>query len=116
MGRRNGSSRQPGSPASCRVSRTSTREHIQPHADAVVAGDMETVIADFSEELRPEVPELAKALPQPVTAAEVLSLDIGGAESVATIRYSGDSAELKLRTGWQDDTDHPLIVHVEPVS
>lgn len=52
---------------------------------------MDTVVADFSEELRPQVPELAKGLPQPVTAAEVLSLDIEDAESVATIRYSGDS-------------------------
>ena len=30
-----------------------TREHIQAHADAVVRGDMDTVVADFSEELRP---------------------------------------------------------------
>jgi hypothetical protein len=42
------------------------REHIQAHADAVVRGDMDTVVADFSEELRPQVPELAKGLPQPV--------------------------------------------------
>lgn len=44
-----------------------TRDHIQAHADAVVRGDMDTVVADFSDELRPQVPELAKALPQPVT-------------------------------------------------
>ena len=47
-------------------------------------------------------------------AAEVLSLDIEDAESVATIRYSGDSAELTLRTRWQDGTEHPVIVHIEP--
>ena len=84
-----------------------TREHIQAHADAVVRGDMDTVVADFSEELRPQVPQLAKGLPQPVTAAEVLSLDIEDAESVVTIRYSGDSGELTLRTRWQDDTNIP---------
>jgi hypothetical protein len=93
-----------------------TRGHIQAHADAVVRGDMDTVVADFSEELRPQVPELAKGLPHPVTAAEVLSLDIDEAESVATIRYSGDSGELTLRTRWQDATEHPVIVHIEPVS
>jgi hypothetical protein len=93
-----------------------TREHVQAHADAVVRGDMDTVIADFSAELAPQVPELAKGLPRPVTAAEVLSLEIGDAVTVATIRYSGDSGELTLRTRWQDDTDHPLIVHIEPVS
>ena len=93
-----------------------TRDHIQAHADAVVRGDMDTVVADFSEELRPQVPQLAQGLPQPVTAAEVLSLDIEDAESVATIRYSGDSGELTLRTRWQDDTEHLVIVHIEPVS
>lgn len=92
-----------------------TRNHIQAHADAVVRGDMDTVVADFSDELRPQVPELAKGLPQPVAAAEVLSLDVGEAESVATIRYSGDSGELTLRTRWHDGTSHPLIVHIEPV-
>jgi hypothetical protein len=93
-----------------------TREHIQAHADAVVRGDMDTVIADFSAELRPQVPELAKGLPQPVTAAKVLSLDTEDAESVATIRYSGNDSELTLRTRWKDDTEHPVIVHIEPVS
>jgi hypothetical protein len=93
-----------------------TREHIQAHADAVVSGDMDTVVADFSAELRPRVPELAKGLPQPVTAAEVLSVEIDDAESVATIRYSGDTGELTLRTRWQAGTEHPVIVHIEPVS
>lgn len=92
-----------------------TREHIHSHADAVVRGDMDTVVADFSDELRPQVPELAKGLPQPVTAAEVLSIDIGDAESVATIRYLGENEELTLRTRWHDNTDHPVIVHIEPV-
>ena len=93
-----------------------TRKHIQAHADAVVQGDMDTVVADFSDELRPQVPGLAKGLPQPVTAAEVLSIEVDDAESVATIRYAGDGGELTLRTRWQDDTEHPVIVHIEPVT
>lgn len=93
-----------------------TREHIRQHAEAVVRGDMDTIVADFSEELRPQVPQLAEGLPQPVTAAEVLRLDIEDAESVATIRYSGDSGDVTLRTRWHDATDHPVIVHVEPVT
>ena len=50
------------------------RNQIHEHADAVVRGDMDTVVADFSDELRPQVPELAKALPQPVNQAEVQSI------------------------------------------
>jgi hypothetical protein len=63
-----------------------TREHVQQLADAVVRGD-NAVVVDFSEDRRPQVPQIAQALPQPVTAADVLSLDVGDAESVATIRY-----------------------------
>jgi hypothetical protein len=92
-----------------------TRAHIEAHADAVVRGDMDTVVADFSEELRPQVPELAKGLPQPVTAADVLGIDVGDSESVATIRYTGDGSGLTLRTRWQDGASHPLIFHIEPV-
>ena len=33
-----------------------TRQVIQAHADAVVSGDFDHVIADFAEELRPQVP------------------------------------------------------------
>ena len=93
-----------------------TRDHIQAHADAVVSGDMDTVVADLSEKLRPQAPELANALPLPVTQAEVLSVDVGDAESVATIRYTGAGGELTYRTRWQDDDAHPVIVHIEPVA
>lgn len=94
---------------------TSTRDHIQKHADAVVNGDMDAVIADFSEELRPQVPELAKALPLPVTSAEVLSVEVGDSETVAMIRYSGDSGEVTIRSQWQDQGGRPQIVAGGPV-
>ena len=91
-----------------------TRDQIQQHADAVVRGDMDTVIADFTEGLRPHVPELAQALPMPVTEAEVLSVEVGEDESVARIRYAGDSGEVTIRSRWQDEGGRPVIVHAEP--
>ena len=90
-----------------------TRDQIQQHADAVVRGDMDTVVDDFTEELRPQVAEIAKALPQPVTSAEVLSVDVGDTESVARIHYAGDSGEVTIRTRWQDQGGRPYIVHAE---
>jgi hypothetical protein len=92
------------------------RSHIQDHADAVVRGDMGAVIADFSEDLRPQVPELAKALPQPVTSAEVLSVDVGEDECVAMIHYTGDSGEVTIRSKWREFDGRPMIVAGEPVS
>jgi hypothetical protein len=92
-----------------------TRNHIQAHANAVVSGDMDTVVADLSEELQPQAPALAQGLPAPVTEAEVLRLDVAEDETVAEIRYTGDSGEVTLRSRWQDGEEHPVIVHIEPV-
>jgi hypothetical protein len=90
------------------------RQTIQDHADAVVSGDMDHVIADFSEELRPQAPEVAKLLPRPVEAAEVLSIEPGSEEYVALIRYSGGGNEVTIRSHWQDRAGTPQIVHGEP--
>jgi hypothetical protein len=60
------------------------------------------------------VPEIAKALPQPVTSADVLSVDAGDSESVAMIRYSGDAGEVTIRSRRQDEGGRHVIVHAEP--
>jgi hypothetical protein len=93
-----------------------TREHVEKHAVAVERGDMDAVVADFSMELRPQVPQIATALPQPVTAAEVLSIEIGDAECVALIRYSGDNDEVTIRSRWQEQDGSPVIVAAEPAA
>jgi hypothetical protein len=93
----------------------STRTYIESHADAVVRGDMDAIIADFSEELRPQVPELAQVLPQPTTAADVQSIEIGDDESVSTIRYSGEDSAVTIRARWSEQAGRPVIVHAEPV-
>jgi hypothetical protein len=87
-----------------------TRDHIKRHADAVARGDMDALTADFSEELRPQVPQTAQALPQPVTAAEVLSVEVGEPETVAMIAYSGDASEVSIGSRWQNQGGRPVIV------
>ena len=92
-----------------------TRKQVDDHADAVVRGDTEAVVGDFSEELKPAAPEIIKSLPMPVTEAEVLSFEAGESECVAQIRYVGESGELTVQTRWQDVDGRPTIVHGEPV-
>ncbi len=77
---------------------------------------MDAVAADFSKELRPQVPQIAQALPQPVTAADVLSVEVGDAECVALIRCSGDSDEVTIRSRWQEQDGRPVIVAAEPAA
>ena len=91
-----------------------TREHIQNHADAVVRGDMAAITADFSAALQPRVPELAQALPRPVTAARVLDLEVTDGRTLATIRYTGTDAEVTIRSSWEEVDARPVIVAVEP--
>jgi hypothetical protein len=91
------------------------RKQIEDHAAAVEAGDMDTVIGDFSEELRPQAPEIAKTLPQPVTKAEVLGIDFSEDECVARISYSNDDAAQTIQTRWQEQDGQPVIVHGEPI-
>jgi hypothetical protein len=93
-----------------------TRDQIEQHADAVVRGDMDAVVADFTEGLQPHVSEIAKALPQPVTSANVLSLDVGETESVALIRYSGGTGDVTIRSRWQEEGGRAVIVHAEPAA
>jgi hypothetical protein len=92
-----------------------TRNHIQAHADSVVRGDMEAILADFSESLRPQVPQLAQALPQPTSSADIQSIEVGDAESVSTIRYSGDGSAVTIRAVWREEGGRPVIVDAEPV-
>jgi hypothetical protein len=92
-----------------------TSRHVQEHADAVVRGDMEAVTNDFIEEMRAQVPEIGRALPMPVKSAEVLSLQVGDQESVAMIRYTGDSGQVTIRSRWRDVEGRPSIFAGEPV-
>ena len=93
-----------------------TRSHVEAHAQAVARGDMEAVVADFTEELRPQVPDLApQLLPLPIKEAKVVSVDAEDDECVARIHYTGDSGEqCTLRSSWREIDGRPLIVGVEP--
>jgi hypothetical protein len=75
---------------------------------------MDAVVVDFTANLQPHAPQIAQALPQPMTAAEVLSVDVGDAESVAMICYPGDTGDVTIRSRWQDEGGRPVIVHAEP--
>lgn len=94
---------------------TAIRNKIQQHVDAVVRGDMDAAAADFSEDLRPHLPQIAGALPQPVVSAEVLSIEVGEEEAAAMIRWTGDTDVVTIRSRWKDLGGGPLLVHAEPV-
>ena len=76
---------------------------------------MDAILGDFSESLRPQVPQLAQALRQPTTSADIQSIELGEAQSVSTIRYSGDASAVTIRAEWREEGGRPVIVQAEPV-
>jgi hypothetical protein len=92
------------------------RKCAQDHAAAIERGDLAAATADFVAEMRAAVPELAKALPNPVEKAEVLSVDVGDDASVAQIRYTGtDGSAVTIRSHWREVEGQPQIFQGEPV-
>ncbi len=88
-----------------------TNRHIEQHADAVVRGDMNAIVPDFSEDLRPQVPQLAQALPQPVTEAHMLSVEVGeedrGGHDPLLGRQRRRHHPVTLARGWGSPRDRP---------
>jgi hypothetical protein len=94
---------------------TKTKDQIQRHAEAVERGDMDTVIGDLSKELQVHAATIAQSLPQPVTSAKVLSVEVGDDETVARIHYAGDTSEVTIQSHWRDVDGRPTIVQAGPV-
>src|SRR4051812_31365302 len=91
-----------------------TRQTIQAHADAVVSGDFDHVVSDFTEDLKPQVPEIAKLLPQPVESAQVVSVDLGDDESVGFTQSGGGGRAAGIRPTGRDEDGVARIVGGEP--
>lgn len=90
------------------------RAEAQRHGDAVVAGDMDTVMKDLGGHLHDALPGLAAQLPQPVTSAAVLSAVAEPSGGVTTVKYSGpDGQAATVRSTWALRGDRPVIVAVE---
>lgn len=89
------------------------RKYAEQHAAAVVRGDLASLEEDFNDDLRPQLPTLAQALPHPVRSAEVLSVDTGAVPAVVHIKYVGDDAELTIRSEWTGEP-RPVISAAAP--
>ncbi|HET7047984.1 MAG TPA: hypothetical protein VFI54_06890 [Solirubrobacteraceae bacterium] len=73
------------------------------------------MIADLSKELQAHAAQIAQSLPQPVTSAKVLSVEVGDDETVARIHYAGEMSEVTIQSHWRDVDGQPKIVHAGPV-
>ena len=92
------------------------REHAQAFCDALVAGDIDRAIEDFSIELRHNLGEVLALLPLPASEGSVESVDHSGAGFNVVVRLVGETAEDLIQTRWKDREGRPTIVEASHVS
>src|SRR5438045_9650592 len=92
------------------------REHAQAMCDALVAGDVERAISDFSEQLRRNLGEVLALLPLPASAATVESVEQSASGYNATLRVVGTAEEVQIQTRWKDRDGEPKVVEASHLS
>jgi hypothetical protein len=92
------------------------REHAQAMCDALVAGDVERAIADFSEQLRHNLGEVLALLPLPATEASVESVEHGASSYNVMLRVVGATEEVEVQTRWKDRDGEPKVVEASHLS
>ncbi len=84
--------------------------------DAIVAGDVDRAIADFSPELRRNLGEVISLLPLPSREGAIESIVHGGSSYVVVLRLTGESEEVQVQTRWKDRDGKPTVVEASHLS
>lgn len=92
------------------------REHAQALCDALVAGDIDRAIEDFSKELRQNLGEVLALLPLPANEATVESVEHGGSGYNVVLRLVGETDEVLIQTRWKERDGQLTIVEASHVS
>jgi hypothetical protein len=92
------------------------RENARAFCDALVAGDIDRAIGDFSTELRRNLGEVLALLPLPANGATVESIGRGGAGYDVILRIVGETDEVQIQTRWKDRDGKPTIVEASHLS
>ena len=89
-------------------------EHAQAYCDALLAGDVDRAIEEFSQELHQHLGELISQIPLPLTEAKVESVEVGGSGYVAILRLVGEET-VRVQMRWKDRDGKPTIVEASHV-
>jgi hypothetical protein len=92
------------------------RQHAQVMCDAVVGGNVDGLIEDFSPELRRNLGEVISLFPLPSKEAVIESVAQGGSSYVVVLRLAGESEEVQVQTRWKDRDGKPTVVEASHLS
>jgi hypothetical protein len=98
------------------VDEEAVRERAQAFCDALVAGDVDRAIGDFSQELRRNLGEVLALLPLPTTGAAVESIEHGGSGYNVVVRLAGETDEVRVQTRWKERGGQPTVVEASHLS
>ena len=84
--------------------------------DAIVAGNVDEAVSDFSPELRRNLGEVISLLPLPSSDGSIESVAQGGSGYVVVLRLVGESDEVEIQTRWKDRDGAPAVVEVSHLS
>jgi hypothetical protein len=91
------------------------REAAETHAQATVERDYGTAGSYLGKDMMGQAGEVMQAMPKPLTASEVVSVEEAGGSFTARIRYSGDEGATTVDSRWEDVDGNPTIVGLEVV-
>ena len=92
------------------------RNRAEAVCEALVAGNIELAIEDFSPELRRNLGEVVALLPLPASEAVVDSINHGGSGYNVIMRLVGETEEVLVQTRWKDRDGRPMIVEASHLS
>jgi hypothetical protein len=98
------------------TSADAVRGHAQAACDALLAGDVDGLIGQLSEELKRNLGEVVALLPLPLREAEITTLEQNGKATIVTMALTGETDAVDLTTRWKDRDGEPRIVEVSHVA
>ena len=91
------------------------RSHAQAYCDALLAGNVDRAVEEFSQELHQHIGELISQIPLPLTEATVESVEVGGKGYIANLVLVGESGTVRVLTRWKDRDGTPTLVEASHV-
>jgi hypothetical protein len=93
------------------------RERAEALCAAAVAGDIDRVIEDFSQELRHNLGEVLALLPLPSESATVDRIERGGGSGYTVVlRLAGEREEVQVQTRWKDRDGRATLIEASHLS
>lgn len=84
------------------------RASADAHAQAIVAGDIGSAVRDLTDRARAQGSDVMKAMPSPLTGAEITGVDSSDEGFLVRIRYAGETDELVVQSRWIEQDGRPM--------